>query len=57
MLDEVKHGMNSLLKFPNVIEYVDKEEEQNIMLAVFPEYIDKAHKIMMKEAINDLAER
>lgn len=53
MLDEVKSWDEFLAKFPNVIEYVDKEEEMNMMLSVFPEYIEKAYKIMKRKPIND----
>ena len=51
MLDKVKSWDEFLAKFPNVIEYVDKEEEMNIMLAIFPEYIEKAHRIMNKKPL------
>ncbi|EJN40703.1 DNA directed RNA polymerase subunit 2 [Acanthamoeba polyphaga lentillevirus] len=52
MLDEVNSWEEFLAKFPEVIEYVDKEEEQNIMLAVFPQYIQDANRIMSKKPIN-----
>ena len=52
MLDGVGSWDEFIAKYPYVIEYVDKEEEQNIMLAIFPEYIEKAYKIMMKKPIN-----
>lgn len=51
MLDGIKTWDEFIAKFPNVIEYVDKEEEQHIMLAIFPEYIEKAHKIMTKKPL------
>lgn len=50
MLDSIKTWNEFIAKFPNVIEYVDKEEEQNIMLAIFPQYIEKAYQIMSKES-------
>lgn len=54
---EMLEGINSwdefMAKYPNVIEYVDKEEEMNIMLAVFPQYIDKARTIMTKTPLED----
>lgn len=54
MLDHVKSWDEFIAKYPNVIEYVDKEEEQNIMLAIFPEYIEKEHKVMTKKPIKNL---
>ena len=48
MLDNVSSWDEFMSKYPYVIEFLDKEEEQNMMLAVFPEYIEKAHKIMSK---------
>lgn len=53
MLDQVKTWDEFMAKFPYVIEYIDKEEEQNIMLAVFPQYVEKAYKIMTKKIIKD----
>ncbi|XWV25314.1 intein-containing DNA-directed RNA polymerase subunit 2 [Tupanvirus deep ocean] len=46
MLDNVNSWDEFIAKYPNVIEYIDKEEEQHIMLAIFPQYIDKARNIM-----------
>ena len=56
MLDDITSWDEFIAKYPNVIEYIDKEEEQNIMLAIFPEYIEKAHKIMTKKSINSVSE-
>lgn len=42
MLDAVTTWDEFLAKYPNVIEFLDKEEEQHMMLAIFPEYLDKA---------------
>ena len=53
MLNGITSWDEFIAKFPNVIEFVDKEEEQNIMLAIFPEYIEKSHKIMTKPPVND----
>ena len=53
MLDDIKNWDEFIAKYPHVIEYVDKEEEQNIMLAIFPEYIEKAAKIMNRKPLND----
>ncbi|BCS82996.1 DNA-directed RNA polymerase subunit 2 [Cotonvirus japonicus] len=53
MLDQVSTWDEFMAKFPEVIEYVDKEEEQNMMLAVFPQYIYNAKKIMSKKPINN----
>lgn len=54
MLDEVSSWDEFMAKFPNVIEFLDKEEELNMMLAPFPQYIDKEYKIMTKKPIKDL---
>ncbi|AYV85566.1 MAG: intein-containing DNA-directed RNA polymerase subunit 2 [Satyrvirus sp.] len=51
MLDEVNTWDDFLAKFPNVVEYVDKEEELNMMLAIFPDYIEKASKTMSQKPI------
>lgn len=53
MLDDIKTWDEFIAKYPTVIEYLDKEEEQNMMLAVFPQYIKKARKIMIKKPVND----
>ena len=49
MVDQVKTWDELLAKFPNIIEYIDKEEEHHIMLAVYPHDIDNARKIMEKK--------
>lgn len=51
MLDDVSTWDEFMAKYNNVIEYVDKEEEQNIMLAIFPEYIDNAYRIMTQKPL------
>ncbi len=51
MLDGVSSWDEFMAKYPNVIEYVDKDEEQNIMLAIFPHYIEKSHRIMNKKPL------
>ena len=56
MLDEVNAWDEFIAKFPNVIEYIDKEEEQNIMLAVFPAYIKKSYDIMKKKPLTNTEE-
>ena len=48
MLDDVSTWDEFMAKYPTVIEFLDKEEEQNMMLAVFPQYIEKAYKVMSK---------
>jgi len=53
MLDNVSTWDEFMAKYPNVIEYVDKEEEQNMMLAIFPEYINNAYRIMTKKPIKN----
>lgn len=54
MLDEVSSWDEFMAKFPNVIEFLDKEEELNMMLAPFPQYIEKEYNIMTKKPIKDL---
>jgi len=56
MLEDVKTWDEFITKYPYVVEYVDKEEEQNIMLAIFPEYIEKANHIMNRPPINNSEE-
>lgn len=56
MLDNVNSWDEFITKYPTVIEYVDKEEEQNIMLAIFPHYIDQAKGIMNKKPISNQQE-
>ena len=53
MLAEVSTWDEFIMKFPRVIEYVDKDEEMNIMLALFPDYVDKEKRVMRKKPIND----
>ena len=54
MLNNINTWDEFIAKYPNVIEYIDKEEEeQNTMLAIFPEYIEKAHKIMTKKSLKN----
>ena len=56
MLVGIKTWDEFIMKFPHVIEFIDKEEEQNIMLAVFPQYIENANKIMSKPPLKSAAE-
>ncbi|MEM0354213.1 MAG: hypothetical protein QXW79_01390 [Thermoplasmata archaeon] len=53
MLDNVNTWDEFLAKYPEVIEYIDKEEEMNIMLAIFPKYIEEAHRVMTQKLIKD----
>jgi DNA-directed RNA polymerase II subunit RPB2 len=53
MLKNVNSWDEFMAKYPEVIEYIDKEEEQNIMLSTFPQYIEKAYQIMKKASIKD----
>lgn len=46
MLEGITSWDEFMAKYPRIIEYVDKEEEQNMMLAAFPHYIEQNHKIM-----------
>ncbi len=41
MLDNITSWDEFLAKYQNVIEILDKEEEQIMMLAVFPQHIEK----------------
>lgn len=56
MLDNVATWDEFIAKYPTVIEYIDKEEEQNIMLAPFPEYIEKAYKIQTQKSLKSAAD-
>lgn len=56
MLDNVTTWDEFIAKYPHVIEYVDKEEEQNMMLAPFPEYIEKAYAIQNKKPLKTVQE-
>ena len=56
MLDNVKSWDEFMIRYPNVIEFLDKEEEQNMMLALFPEYISKAASIMNKPPVKTQSE-
>lgn len=56
MLENIKSWDEFMAKYPNVIEYVDKEEEQNIMLAPFPDYIKKAHSTMIKNPLKNVSD-
>ena len=52
MLDKVKTWDEMLIKFPRVIEYIDKEEEISMMLATFPHYVENAHGIMTRKPLD-----
>lgn len=53
MLEGISSWDSLLAKYPTIIEYLDKEEEQNMMLAVFPEDITSACKIMDMPALKN----
>lgn len=53
MLDNITSWEEFMAKYPDVIEILDKEEEQNMMLADFPQRIEKARMIMERKPIND----
>lgn len=46
MLDNVKSWDEFLTKYPGVIEYLDKYEEQNMMLAAYPTDIERSRRTM-----------
>lgn len=54
MLEGVTGWDEFMLKYPEVIEYVDSEEEQNMMLAVFPAYVEKAKYIMKTKSVSNV---
>lgn len=51
MVNDIDTWDEFMAKYKNVIEYIDKEEEQNIMLAPFPVYIENAYRIMTKKPL------
>lgn len=53
MLEDVTSWEDFLVKHPKVIEFLDKDEEQFMMLAVYPTDILGQNKIMKKKAIKD----
>ena len=53
MLDNVKTWGELMVKYPRIIEYVDKEEEQNMMLASFPSHVIEAHRIQNNKVITN----
>jgi DNA-directed RNA polymerase II subunit RPB2 len=56
MLDNIKSWEEFLSTYPGVVEYVDKEEEQNMMLAIYPDDIIKQKKIMDKVPLDNPTE-
>ncbi|RYE15594.1 MAG: hypothetical protein EOP45_18335 [Sphingobacteriaceae bacterium] len=55
MMDQVKTWNEFITKFPNVIEFLDKDEEQNMMLALYEADIIKARKVMDLPLVADPA--
>lgn len=53
MINGVTSWDDLLSQYPHIIEFVDKEEEQNMMLAMFPTDIEYAKSIMNRPAITD----
>jgi len=53
MLDGVKSWDELIQKYPYIIEFLDKEEEQNMMLALYPYYIDQAYHRLAQSPITD----
>lgn len=56
MLKNINSWEEFVIKYPKVIEFLDKEEEQNMMLATFPVYVEHNHKIMKKKPIKSFEE-
>ena len=56
MLDDIGSWDEFLTKHRGVIEYLDKDEEQHMMLALFPQYIEKANNIMNKKPLKTAAD-
>lgn len=50
MLEGVSTWNELLAKYPYIIEFLDKEEEQNMMLAIYPQDIEAARNIMNGKA-------
>jgi len=46
MLDKVNTWDEFNAKYPTVIEIMDIEEQQNMMMATFPQFIEKANRLM-----------
>lgn len=56
MLKQVKSWNELLIKYPDVIEFVDKEEEINMMLAQFPHYLDYQRYTQNKPPLRSMSE-
>lgn len=56
MLNNVSSWDEFLAKYPDVIEFLDKEEEMNMMLASFPQYIEKQYQLMKRKPVTDREE-
>jgi DNA-directed RNA polymerase beta subunit len=56
MLNNVKSWNELLMKYPGVIEFLDKEEEEHMMLAVFPQDIQKQRSLVSKRTITNVDE-
>lgn len=54
MVEDVKTWQEFMSKYPDVIEFLDTEEMQNMMLASYPVDIEKNYRIMKKKPINDI---
>lgn len=54
MLKNVKDWNDLITNYPEIIEFVDKEEEKNMMLALFPTDIENAKKIMNNPGTKDI---
>jgi len=55
MVRSVTSWEEFISKYSNVIEYIDINEAMGMMLAMFPEYLDKDRGIMNKRAVDDIA--
>lgn len=56
MLKNVSTWDEFMIKYPYVIEFVDIEEQQNMMLATFPHFINSNRNLMNKQPLRNPAE-
>ncbi len=56
MLENVNSWDEFMIKYPNVIEFLDVEEAQNMMLATFPHFIKLNRDLMVKPPLKSADE-